>query len=102
MAWREHDRLVIRLKLLRKYRSGLSPAGDVGHACWEAIRPTGVDFPHAWAAQFKMPRPAATDVMGHRKNAKDASYVLINFYGFFFVFFRVWPTDLIARFLLKV
>ena len=33
------------------------------HACWEAIQPAVVDFPHAWAAHFEMPRPAPVGAM---------------------------------------
>ena len=31
----------------------------------------------------RLPRPAAADVMVYRKNVENASYVLVNFYGFF-------------------
>ena len=47
MAWHEHGRLVVGLKLSKKEGSDLSLLKDVAHACWESIRPAVVDFPDA-------------------------------------------------------
>ena len=32
---------------------------------------------------FEMPQPERVDVMVHRRNVENASFVLVNFHGFF-------------------
>jgi hypothetical protein len=82
-----HASLVTRLFLHEKYRPGLSPARFVAHACYKPIRPTAVDIENAWAAAFRIAATGRGGRHGHRKNVENASYVLVNFYGFFLVFF---------------
>ena len=67
-------------------------ARDAAHACWEAIRPAVVDFPHALTARA---RDTATDAGGRHGDVEKTRYTLVNL-RFIFILTRFWPTDLIA------
>ena len=72
---------------------------DAANACWEAIRPAVIDFPHAWAACTRDDVTGAVGRHGHRQNAR---YVLVKSTGFFnSFFFWFWLAGLIAGFLLN-
>ena len=73
-----------------------SPEKCAAHACWEAIRPAIVDFPHAWVA---CTRDDATSASGCDVCRQNARYALVKSTGFFFFFLRVLahgPLRLIA------
>ena len=97
MVWRKHGHLVlvIGLELLQN---------NAWTLCRLRILPMHVGKPSDhWSLTshmhgccgFKMPRPAAANVMIHRQNVKNASFVLVHFYKFFSGF---WPRDRIARY----
>ena len=61
-----------------------SPEKYAAHACWEAIRPAVVDFPHAWAA---CARDDATGAGGRDSHRQNARYALVKskFFNIFFI-----------------
>ena len=62
-----------------------SPEKYAAHACWEAIQPAVVDFPHAWAARARPDATGAGGRHGHRQNARYALVKSTVFFNYFFL-----------------
>ena len=56
----------------------------VVRACWEAIQPAVVDFPHARAVWSQDTTTGVGGRRGHRQNARQP---LVNSTGFFYYYF---------------
>ena len=90
--WQEHGCLVVGLKINGKLCSGLLPAQDDAHACWEVAASTGVEAADARAAWFRI---ATTVRGGCHGSPLNARYLLATYSIFFIFLFELLSLDLI-------